>query len=627
MKIFFIFSICYMFLNNIYIICDETKQTCFEYSCEICTTTEYGQCTKCRDGFYLIDGTCPCYDHRCALCTTGLYTTNACLLCKNGYLNINNDCNSEIENCAVVDNNNECSLCYDGYNFNSVEKKCEKETEDNKRHCNDSNCEICLSEEKGTCESCASGYKLEKGTCVELPKPDENNQCNDGYYYKNGICEQICYGLHCNEIPTSTSNVFRCSENNCLACQNQEIRHIVPCNASKVCTKDGCLNCLSDDDCLICGQGYYLINGECKKCINGCSLCADSQTCQYCFSGYNLDSENKCVKDNQFDYNVNLYHKKKIQLIKINFPYELITEDEEQYTNVKECDSNCVTCDDSSGICKACKSLYVLEDNNCIMTCSDNKCLYCRMYYFSELCDICPEGYYSKGKNCYLKCSDENCKYCRLFDDQEVCTECNEGYELEGITCKLKRNYMAIIYTIITFLILAIFIICFCWYKQKKIQQRQEQVRLRIMQNNLNSVNVYSRHNMELESGARVQLSKEAISDEFEKQKAKYEKDKPLCQFCNKKTAKYKCDCDCIVCKEHSALKKEEGDGENYKVCFNCGKVVKKVVPIKQDCNICLEKKITLAHFACNCALLACKECYLKCRLESDKCPGCRANI
>ena len=66
---------------------------------------------------------------------------------------------------------------------------------------------------------------------------------------------------------------------------------------------------------------------------------------------------------------------------------------------------------------------------------------------------------------------------------------------------------------------------------------------------------------------------------------------------------------------------------ESYSVCFNCGKVVKKVVPIKQDCNICFSKKVNLAHFVCNCALLVCKDCYVKCKLESDKCPGCRAVI
>ena len=61
--------------------------------------------------------------------------------------------------------------------------------------------------------------------------------------------------------------------------------------------------------------------------------------------------------------------------------------------------------------------------------------------------------------------------------------------------------------------------------------------------------------------------------DEFEKQKLKIEKGAQMCMFCKKKPGKYKCDCECVVCKEHSQLKKEEGDGESYKVvgCNICG--------------------------------------------------------
>ena len=36
------------------IICDNY---CFEYSCEICKSTKYGDCTKCYYGYKLVDGT------------------------------------------------------------------------------------------------------------------------------------------------------------------------------------------------------------------------------------------------------------------------------------------------------------------------------------------------------------------------------------------------------------------------------------------------------------------------------------------------------------------------------------------------------------------------------------------
>ena len=261
------------------------------------------------------------------------------------------------------------------------------------------------------------------------------------------------------------------------------------------------------------------------------------------------------------------------------------------------------------------------------MSCSDDNCLQCSIPLFAEQCNECKVGYIANGKSCYLKCADENCRYCsKTEDDQEFCTECFGEYRLDGAKCKRIFNYMAVIYSTIVFLLLAIFIVCFCWYKQKQVQERQQIIRNRLYRGNFDDVNVYNR-NIDDISSNRVPMSKELILDEFEKQKIKIEKGNQQCMFCKNKPGKYKCDCDCVVCKEHSQLKKEEGDGESYNVCFNCGKVVKKVTPIKEQCNICFLKKISLVHFQCDCALLVCKDCYVKCKLESDKCPGCRAKI
>ena len=128
-------------------------------------------------------------------------------------------------------------------------------------------------------------------------------------------------------------------------------------------------------------------------------------------------------------------------------------------------------------------------------------------------------------------------------------------------------------------------------------------------------------------SSHRDTLTKEELADEFEIQKKKSEKGNQTCQFCKKKPGKFKCDCGCVVCKEHSNLKNAEGDGENYKVCYACEKVVKKVNAIKYPCHICFSNKLAVAHFKCGCALEVCKSCYIKCKMGSNKCPGCRAII
>jgi hypothetical protein len=59
MLLYFLFSIL-IFLKRNYVRSSHIE--CFEYSCKECETEEYGKCTKCRDGFKLIDGKCPCAD-------------------------------------------------------------------------------------------------------------------------------------------------------------------------------------------------------------------------------------------------------------------------------------------------------------------------------------------------------------------------------------------------------------------------------------------------------------------------------------------------------------------------------------------------------------------------------------
>ena len=190
-KFFFFFLIIdFLFLKNIYINCDEPIE-CFEYSCKQCTSTEYGSCTECRPGFELKDGTCPCIEFKCALCLPhvilNVYINNDCLLCKNEYLNHNKKCVSSIDNCDVQ-KDNKCLFCYDGYVYNEVSKKCEEETETNKRNCSDPNCAICLSEEEGTCEECKKDYKLVKGECCL----SSDNSCKSNTNHISLNCTNDC---------------------------------------------------------------------------------------------------------------------------------------------------------------------------------------------------------------------------------------------------------------------------------------------------------------------------------------------------------------------------------------------------------------------------------------------------
>ena len=619
MKIFFLYLVLILFFEKNIINCGNI--TCFEYSCAECESEKYGYCTKCRPGFHLIDGTCPCVDNTCALCTTGLAGLNICKLCKNGYYRMEDDCHCDIDDCEIC-GENICKKCKAGYFFNSTEITCQKYKDDdqNKIQCFDPGCDTCFSDEKGACETCKDGFYYVKGECSPSPEP-KDGVCENGFYFSDNYCKHKCDGVECNK---NDIFYYTCPSNKCLVCEEYELKVFTVCNNSEICTREGCLNCIDNDYCLICDQGYYLIGGICIKCTYGCSICSNNDTCEYCMSGFKLNGEKKCElnENNEFDFYLNKYIKIKNQLIKSNYPNETINQ--EEIKDIVECSSNCKKCDDSSGTCKECNQLYALNmDKQCYKHCSYENCLDCDIQYGNEICTKCEEGYYVKNNKCVYNCSDSNCISCYLLDGKELCTQCKMNYKLDNLKCKSETKIMAIISLIITVLLFATLIICICYYRKKSIERRRE-----LMRNGFPGENIipYNMNINDISSSRRI-ISKEEIIDEFEKQKVQAEKGYQLCQFCKNKPGKYQCDCGCIVCKDHSNLKIVEDKGQSKKVCFNCEKVVTKVTPIKYDCNICFQKRINVVHFKCGCSFVVCKDCYLKCRTESNKCPGCRALI
>ena len=146
-----------------------SQNSCYEYSCEECDSKEYRNCTKCKDTFLLVSGTCPCEDFGCALCTSGLIDSR-CLLCKNGYALRNNDCKCEQKNCEIC-GKNKCVKCIRGYYYDDTLKKCVK------NDCSIPNCKYCSSnidnEELNICYNCKEGYYYDNGNCIEINNQEE----------------------------------------------------------------------------------------------------------------------------------------------------------------------------------------------------------------------------------------------------------------------------------------------------------------------------------------------------------------------------------------------------------------------------------------------------------------------
>ena len=657
-----------------------SQQTCFEYSCEECESEEYGKCTKCRDSFKLVDGTCPCADSSCSLCKSGYSGIDICSQCKDGYSIIMNNCHCSIEYCEKCSGDNSCEKCITNFFFNTTSGKCEKNEAEIK--CFDQNCKTCFSTEKGACEKCEEGYTLKKGSCMKLPKVDSDGKCPDGYFKSNGVCEEICNGIDCS---IEHQDFYTCASNNCLSCQNNILHINNNCDNSKDCHLDGCLICLTNDECAKCTQGRYLIEGQCKNCTSGCASCSDSTSCNYCLSGFEKDNDGQCIQTNNFDYNTSEYQSLKKQLIELYYPEEIEKETKLKNINplsfnspistnfsnsssssipvsssnqIKEekhlesCGENCINCDKNTGTCEDCETGYALINNEC-KKCKDNNCEKCSNDLYT--CILATKGYYINNGE-VMKCSDPNCEQCSsdgnsctkcknsyslinnlctnvdcenqfpncIYCNTNKCIQCEVNYNIDSYTgkCEYQLNYAPIIYGIVASLLVITGLTVYVVYNNKKNQQnlRQNQARSR----GENTVNVYSERRNSTERN--IQNVEEQLNDEFDQQKLLIEKGEVPCDFCGKKFGKYINDCGCVLCKEHSKLKSIEGENGKYDACFNCEKMVKVVVP-KYVCQICMHNRLALAHFKCNCALEVCKKCYIKCKMGSQKCPACRKNI
>ena len=339
--------------------------------------------------------------------------------------------------------------------------------------------------------------------------------------------------------------------------------------------------------CIECGSPE---SGHCTKCSNGWTL--KDGNCYKCKSGYNNAIENKCVLDCQNRY--------------------------------------CLKCSikENNIFCEECKSGSRLVNGKCIK-CEDKYCLSCSDN--ENICTECQINYKVYNGQCASNffCGVENkyCKYCINFSE---CIECEKGYEVnpKGI-CMIKRKIVIFFLCIIFSALFIIFIIMYIIYKKCKCKKkrRMNQNRNRHINININNnVNLYIRNQYTTNSMRNNILLEKELTDEFNEQRIKFEKDM-LCQICHKNKGKYISDCGCIICQIHSNFKISEKTNEKNKICFNCGKLIKDLSLIKNNCNICLQETESVCHFKCGCALKVCEECFIKCKKLDKKCPGCRGNI
>ena len=550
----------------------NVKNKCYEFSCEECSSIDFGKCTKCRENFKLIDGTCPCPETNCALCTTGLIASHSCALCKYGYYNNNNDCFCDIENCLQCGENG-CLKCNIGYFYNINSEKCELIT------CSDSNCKLCYSNELNKCYECKTGYKLENGNCNNQYEPAPCN--NENYYELSSYCYEKCEGLDCSVNIQNKYNRYNCSNNNCLFCENNVLYPYSNCTNSEMCNIDGCKICKTNSICFKCNVGYRNENGNCLKCIKGCSICTNDYTCEYCLSGYQLTSDKICVLTNVFDYNNNIYILKKKELLKNMYPdeYEYDNESIELYN---QCDKNCLKCNDNNGECSQCKDDYNLSGNKCIK-CYSERCSECSDASENS-CSKCENGFHLIDGRCWNINNDCNnlISNCILCNGSDKCYSCSDNYALDKnkTKCEKIRNYWIILYIFLGLLLIGIIVLNVICQRKRILRLNREEEERRRAQRERELNNIENNHNSE-----RLSLNdrKKKFEREFERLPGN----------------------DDNQIRNESVSSSTDG----------------------RKCYICYKKDEIAKSFKCGCSFKVCKECYVQSKLRSNKCPQCRSII
>ena len=450
---------------------------CSIFNCGDCTTLADAEtCNACKDGFYLLQGSCAACGNQCAECASVDAGGNAggCLLCNSGYeaeidgtcALIGTDCGSH---CLACEEHNDCKSCEDGYSvmlFNNGQSTgCDK-CPTNCASCSDSsNCETCedgytLDEVSGSCATQAQIYAnvcdcrttVNGGcTCAGDEATAKDKCCDQGSYCgaaKGGVC--ATYSAGC----TAFENCAYCfGQSFCGSCDvgyyKQEGRAFGDCIALPVgwdltacavatlydtqctcgcggvdpeCVEHTVENCAGD-------QVYCDASGECANClIEGCAFCANgadgASECSVCMDGYDLNDGKTCTKCD-IDGCASCM---------TSFFYNADTDTAEETTFCRTCLSgyaeniisgtcsrctieNCEMC--NGGTCNNCLDGFSLQTDGTCKSCGAN-CLQCGQ----TQCNRCASGYEIKDGACGLAGADcgTNCAVCQRGGQCKICS-------------------------------------------------------------------------------------------------------------------------------------------------------------------------------------------------------------
>ncbi|KAM9742841.1 proprotein convertase subtilisin/kexin type 5b isoform 1-T1 [Menidia menidia] len=426
--------------------------------CETCVGSRSDQCTACRTGFHLNEGSNTCV----ANCADGFYLDNN-----------SNICRRCLENCKKCTTSTICTECKPGMSLqgNKCQMTCDPGTYYNghRRTCEICHraCATCAGTGIEACTKCADGYFLEDWRCVLT--------CSPGYYFSEQTSDNGQVQRSCKKCDVSCSECLGPGERNCSNCVSGYNLESGVCVVSTIC-KDGeymsphgkchlcdatcqqctgpesedCTSCpahrlFDEGRCVIrCQAGHYPMGGRCNLCHHTCQECTD-------------EGPDKCTSCDTDTFGVARYL----------FQSQCRETCPEKFFHsgrmrCEACPEDCIICA-AANHCLRCSPGHKLKDAHCVpLECDKDEvsdaenegCLHCdegcekckrkdsQDQEQKTVCLKCEDGYYQLDTDCHKSCpdrtysvtstmlcapcEDKNCAIC----DQSQCHWCIEGFSV-----------------------------------------------------------------------------------------------------------------------------------------------------------------------------------------------------
>uniref|UniRef100_A0A8C3JAN1 Proprotein convertase subtilisin/kexin type 5 n=1 Tax=Calidris pygmaea TaxID=425635 RepID=A0A8C3JAN1_9CHAR len=436
---YFLYEPLPLFIKHCYKYCpentyrDESSLQCRECPSN-CDSCDKEKCDSCKEGFYLLDGTCV------SECGDGFFTDDISRECEPCHRSCATCVGYSYEHCTGCKSSFQLSH---GRCLNPRNSPPDGKNEQNQPSC-DPSCRTC-EKSAGICTSCPEGKFLIHDTCVPLcPQKTFGNVANGKCEMCMDGCEVCSNHWHCQKCQAEQDHPLFLHKGRCFQeCPEGYFNDSETCKecseSCKTCmgSASKCLSCkspllLEHGICKpTCSEKHFASEGICKHCPEMCQECIHNETCKECMDEFFLH-EGQCVQD---------------------CPPHFYAEDKHCFpchANCKDCDGpdsdDCTECTINfflySGMCfdKCPEGTYYEEAtkdcqacNRTCQTCSSTACLTCRnglMLNYDGHCVV--SGYCSHTE--YYDEKTQSCKSCH-----KKCFHCSGPTQHECLSCANNR--------------------------------------------------------------------------------------------------------------------------------------------------------------------------------------------